>query len=211
MEVNYAEHVFRKQAVADNLEDEGVTLDQIIRGLHPEASDVFDKPKPIKDRQKSEKKENLKKRMIKNSFGRALEKKLTELPKNKVVDVSKITEEGKGTKTIVQPGSRSAKRQALNLPIVSDDLEKYVLALSLMPDGIFKYNNEIQEMERIFGKKSILFERLIGERLEDSSVKPLIIRQDMGGGIRKAPGGEMKAIKFENFPRAKGVIDDLNN
>jgi len=83
--------------------------------------------------------------------------KLAALPFGKVLDVSKLKDNGSGATTSDPPlpGGRSKKYGSPTLPIISSDLDHYLLALSMLPGGVAAYNNEVISMTNLFAQVSI--------------------------------------------------------
>lgn len=75
----------------------------------------------------------------------ALADKIAKLDGDKVLDVSKITPTGTGTSAIKRPTTtRSTKYGSDTLPIVSSDLDHYLMAIDMLPGGRQQYAVDIQ-------------------------------------------------------------------
>jgi len=78
----------------------------------------------------------------------SLQDKLAKLNPEKVLDVSNITPTGSGVVTIKRPTTkRSTKHGGPTLPIVSSNLEHYLMAIDMLPGGRTKYASEIQAVQ----------------------------------------------------------------
>ena len=71
------------------------------------------------------------------------------LPAGKVLDVSELTADGTGTKKI-NPPTRSKKYGSPNLPIVSADLQHYIMAINMLPGGQEQYAADVDYVRRLF-------------------------------------------------------------
>jgi len=75
--------------------------------------------------------------------------KINNLPQGKVLDVSTLEPDGKGTKAI-NPPVRSKKYGSPNIPMVSSDLEHYILAINMLPGGQERYAADIEYVRKLF-------------------------------------------------------------
>lgn len=73
-----------------------------------------------------------------------LAKRIAELEQDKCVDVSKITENGSGATTVKTPSSSSTKVMGATLPMISNNLETYEIALSLLNLSDEEYETELE-------------------------------------------------------------------
>jgi hypothetical protein len=70
----------------------------------------------------------------------------------KVLDVSNLTADGKGTRTIPVPKSqKGTKKWVGNLPVVSNNYNSYALAMSILASVNPEYNQYAQEYARLHG------------------------------------------------------------
>lgn len=78
----------------------------------------------------------------------SLSDRLSKLESGKVLDVSKLTDKGTGAVSIKKPTtSRSTKYSGNVLPIVSADLEHYLMAIDQLPGGRASYMSEIKAFQ----------------------------------------------------------------
>ena len=78
-----------------------------------------------------------------------LDTKLAKLDANKVLDVSKLNPDGTGARGIeLKPNAR--KYGSPDLPIVSADLEHYLLAIDMMAGGRQHYASAVQYVQQLF-------------------------------------------------------------
>lgn len=73
-----------------------------------------------------------------------LAKRIAELEQDKCVDVSKITENGSGATTVKTPSSSSTKVMGATLPMISNNLETYEIALNLLNLSDEEYETELE-------------------------------------------------------------------
>lgn len=125
-EDEYNEYIeWKKSAVKSNFTSDGAQLFDIITNLTPI---VIQKPR-----------EDKKKPVVKKSPRiDAFVKRINELPQGKVLDVSKLEESGKGA-VKRDPPKKGKMYHSPYLPIVSSDLDTYLLAVSMLPGGEDKY------------------------------------------------------------------------
>ncbi|MEM2986859.1 MAG: hypothetical protein QXV60_02040 [Nitrososphaerota archaeon] len=78
------------------------------------------------------------------------------LVQGKVIDVSKLEDTGKGYRTVKDPKVTRTKVKSSTLPIITNDVDKYVTALKLIfgPDAESKYSKDIQEVKEKLGSKT---------------------------------------------------------
>lgn len=81
---------------------------------------------------------------------KSLSGKIAALPPEKVLDVSNLKENGTGIVTRDKPTYRSKKFGFPGLPIVSSDLDHYILAIEMLPGGKEKYSEEIGYVSKLF-------------------------------------------------------------
>jgi hypothetical protein len=85
-----------------------------------------------------------------NSKGKnSILSKIENLAYGKVLNVSKLQSNGTGARVMQQTKGGKYKGTP-NLPIVSDNLESYILAINMIPNGFELYSKDIDEMTRIF-------------------------------------------------------------
>ena len=80
---------------------------------------------------------------------KSLYERLTGLDQGKVLDVSKLEPDGTGARTI-DPPTRSRKFGSPDLPIVSADLEHYIMAINMLPGGQTQYATQIEYVRQLF-------------------------------------------------------------
>ena len=83
---------------------------------------------------------------------KSLYERLASLPQGKVLDVSKLTADGTGATSIAPPTGRSKKYGSPNLPMVSSDLEHYILAINMLPGGVEKYEQDVNYVRQMFSQ-----------------------------------------------------------
>jgi len=86
---------------------------------------------------------------ITNSRKKSILDKIQCLPEGKVLNVSNLKPNGTGARITKQTNSKLFKGTS-TLKIVSDNLESYILAISMIPDGSRIYSKDIKEMTLIF-------------------------------------------------------------
>lgn len=81
----------------------------------------------------------------------SLQEKIAKLEPGKVLDVSKITPTGTGVTSIKRPTTtKSTKYGGPTLPIVSADMEHYLIAIDQLPGGRAQYAAEIESVQAKF-------------------------------------------------------------
>lgn len=75
------------------------------------------------------------------------------LPSDKVIDVSNINPNGTGAVAIKKPTRKSKKIGSSNLAIVSDNFDRYMIAIDLLPNGRTVYKRDIEHVAKEFGVK----------------------------------------------------------
>jgi chemotaxis protein histidine kinase CheA len=130
-EEEYNEYIeWKKAAVKSNFTSDGAALFDIVSNLNP---DMLQKPKEEK------KKTTLR---PKSPRVEAFVKRFKELPPGKLMDVSKLEESGKGA-TKRDPPKKGKMYYSPDLPMVSSDLDTYLLAISMLPGGADRYINAV--------------------------------------------------------------------
>lgn len=87
---------------------------------------------------------------IQNNTG-ILDKRIEALTEGKVLDVSKLQHDGKGAATIKRPTtSRSRKIGGPNLPVVSDNLAAYLMAINMISGASTSYATDIEMVKQYF-------------------------------------------------------------
>lgn len=79
---------------------------------------------------------------------KSLQEKIANLGVGRVLDVSKLQEDGTGYKTVLMPKNIGYRFYVSSLPMISDDLTHYLRALSQLPGGYHNYLSEIAELNR---------------------------------------------------------------
>ena len=79
----------------------------------------------------------------KGASKKSLAEKIASLGVGRVLDVSKLQEDGTGFKTLVMPKRLGYRFYVPSLPIISDDLTHYLRALSQLPGGYHSHLSEI--------------------------------------------------------------------
>lgn len=100
-----------------------------------------------------EKKSNIVAPVVTPKKGFDLAKRLEELPEDKVLDVSKMDNTGKGARATVIP-KKSKKIMVPELPIISDNIETYKYALEMLPGGINEYEDILNKFRKLLTKDS---------------------------------------------------------
>ena len=164
-------------SIATNLSSEGFTLEDMVYGVSPQIA----KTSSSKIR------------------GKSLFDKLTSLPHGKVLDVSNISPNGTGVVTRDKPSQRSKKYWSERLPIVSSDLEHYIMAIEMLPGGRQKYAEDVAYVSSLInGTTEIVkldFENAPAPFImtSDSSVSPVAVK-----GLKKP---EKKPKKQPSSPK----------
>ena len=94
--------------------------------------------------------------MRKTARGKSFDDRIASLAAGKVLDVSKLQPNGTGARAI-DAGKTGRKYGVPTLPIVSADLEHYLMAVRLLSGGEAKYSDEIAQMEQIFSQRRAAF------------------------------------------------------
>jgi hypothetical protein len=81
----------------------------------------------------------------------SLADRLAKVPAGKVLDVSELQTDGTGSRAI-NPPTRSRKFGSPNLPMVSADLEHYVMAIDMLPGGRDRYTADIDYVRLLFSQ-----------------------------------------------------------
>jgi hypothetical protein len=137
------------QEIAERDQWERSALFSALKGPGSRLSDLIKSSGcKIKKSPKNPKKEVVSCPKVKPSAPKSLIDKIYDLKEGYVLDVSRLTEKG----TFARP----IKHQKLNqhgspgLPIVSDNLKTYLLAISMLPGGAEKYAEEIAQVRPLF-------------------------------------------------------------
>ena len=77
---------------------------------------------------------------------------ISQLPPEKVLDVSGIDANGVGYRKVNPPTQRSRKYGSPNLPVISSDLEHYLMAIRLLPGGEQQYAADVAYMTQLFNQ-----------------------------------------------------------
>lgn len=86
-----------------------------------------------------------------NRVNKGLEVRLRALEAGKILDVSNLEIDGTGARAMVMPKTRTTKFMYPSLPMASNNIDKYVLALSMLPGGLQYYMDEINAAKQFFG------------------------------------------------------------
>jgi len=128
---NYSEEMtsyneFRRSVVSSNLNVPERKLSTLISELHPESGQAT-------------------KIGTKNRGTVSLFERVLNVPEGKVLDVSALTMMGTGARVIFRPDPKRGKKQGSpNFPIVSSDIEHYIMAMKMLPGGPTRYEEDIQ-------------------------------------------------------------------
>jgi len=142
---------------------------------------------------------------------KSLATKLRELPSDKVLDVSNMDmATGKGVRTITKPKSpKTGKHGASGVPIVSNNLERYVEAIRLAygPEGVNTYAPQIAMVRESLARSGapILMNRLSPQRGATLAPAPVFTRAAtttlppissprLGGGVSTLGGGSLPLL-----------------
>jgi hypothetical protein len=120
--IKYREWV--QSALYTEMQDQGNKLSNLIASVQPQA--VLQVSKRRVNR------------------GGDLTARLRNLPPNKVIDVSALQEDGTKALTVDTPTQRSRKFWSPNVPIITNDLPHYILAVSMLPGGSDAYAEHIE-------------------------------------------------------------------
>jgi hypothetical protein len=134
---------WKRAAIKSNVESPGFKLFDIMAAVNPE---VLQKIRLTKQEPAQTATGRGKGRGVKS-----LVEKLAALPAGKVLDVSSLDQSGAGTRAI-DPPTRAKKFGSPNLPLVSSDIDHYVLAISMLPGGQEKYAADIQYVRNLFAQ-----------------------------------------------------------
>lgn len=128
--------------------------------------------------------------------------KLLEDPKmTKVLDVSKLTNTGTGASTIKRPStSRSTKFMGDKLPIVSADIEHYLLALDMLDGGQEAYINEIAAFEKNSKSSALSQEYVPIAPVKQFNIPITKVSPTFKGGVPKYKEGMDFIIPSSPFP-----------
>ena len=91
---------------------------------------------------------------ISNSRKKSILDKIQTLPEGKVLNVSNLKPNGTGARIMKETNSKIFKGTP-RLKIVSDNLDTYILAISMIPNGSHIYSKDIEEMTLIFTGNTI--------------------------------------------------------
>ncbi len=144
---------WKRGALKYNSETPGFRLYDIMKQVNPEMGMVFQMTKKGKVIKATPAETPVK---TKSRGGRVkpLIDKVNDLPEGKVLDVSDMTDTGAGTKAIT-PTLRSKKYGSPDLPIISNNFERYLMAIDLLPGGRERYADEIQYVSQLFNETSV--------------------------------------------------------
>ena len=84
---------------------------------------------------------------------KSLQEKIANLGIGKIIDVSKLQEDGTGYKTVNMPKRLGNRFYVRSIPIISDDLAHYLRALSQLPGG---YQSHLPEISALNDHNSML-------------------------------------------------------
>lgn len=139
-------NTWKREAVKSNIEEQGLKLSNIIGIVNPEI--LKNAKPPVKGRATTTTTKTPAKKSPGTGAGRgrevtSLASKIALVAEGKVLDISKLMPNGAGVVTINRPG-RSKKYLSETLPLLSPDLEHFVLALDMLPGGRDQYADELQ-------------------------------------------------------------------
>jgi len=78
--------------------------------------------------------------------------KINTLPPGKFLDVSHLEPNGTGARTADPPTQRSRKYGIPGIPIISADLDHYLLAINMLPGGEVHYASEVAQIRDLFSR-----------------------------------------------------------
>lgn len=123
----------------------------------------------------------------KGRAAKSLADKINGLAAGKVLDVSSLKPDGTGSRAI-NPPTRSGKQMSQQLPMVSSDLEHYLLAISMLPGGEVTYAQDVAYMRQLFSRAPARITAVAPVGI--APVAPYAVAPIVPGGIAPvAPGG----------------------
>lgn len=152
----------------------------------------------------------------KGASKRSLAERLAKLGPGRILDVSDLQEDGTGGKSIAIPKSTGFKFYVAGMPLISNDLDHYLRALSQLPGGYSSHLGEIEVLNRhnaalaaMQGIQPIsLFSVL---NLPEPSPQPaqqaalVAPRSPISQGISSVPTGQSRVfaptVHVNNFPK----------
>lgn len=120
---------FKKQAVKAMMMAPGAKLQEVVFGSQPALE-------------------------LEKGRGKSLFEKIQDLPEGKVLDVSNLKANGTGAVVRDRPSGRTKKYGSSTLPLISSDLEHFVLAVQMLPGGQEFYADQIKEVRDAISGKS---------------------------------------------------------
>lgn len=132
---------WKKSVLKSNINSEGFTLLNLTSTVNPSRLKLTELPVIEKVKRRGKVKPLL--------------TKISELTEGKVINVSGILSDGSNTKSMPapKPGARTKFVGTDNLPIVSDNVDSYILAVSMLPGGVDQYQNDIELVKQLLGQK----------------------------------------------------------
>jgi len=141
-------NAWRRAVIKANVDAPGVKLFDVMVAINPE---ILTRVKT----DKQAKAMGLTTGLPKKTRGRAIESlfdKIARLPPGKFLDVSKLEPSGTGTHPTDAPTKRSRKYGVPGLPIISSNLDRYLLAIRMLPGGEAQYANEVAQIRELFAR-----------------------------------------------------------
>jgi len=131
-------NLWKRKAIKSNVQSQGFNLFDFITAVNPSVLPLTELP--VYEKQPKRK-----------GRTKSLFDKLSSLPQANVLDVSGLKPDGSGVNSIPRP-KRSKKYGSPNLSIVSDNMETYKLALSMLPGGADNYKEDIEYVTQLFSQ-----------------------------------------------------------
>lgn len=141
-------NTWRRGVVKSNQDEPGVKLFDIIAAVNP---GILEQIKTVKQAKAI----GLTTGLPVKTRGRGIKSlydKIQALAPGKVLDVSRLDATGAGARASDPPTQRSKKYGSPNLPIVSFDLDHYLLAIRMLPGGEQQYAADVQYVRELFNR-----------------------------------------------------------
>lgn len=141
---------YQRSATAANINQPGTRLLDILMAVNPRFTDQF----KTQAQARALGVNVTKARAVRGAGGPApgaLARRIDTLAEGKVMDVSDLEPDGKGARTIAATtASKQQKYGTQTLRIVSYDMPHYELAISMLPNGMVQYQQELVAMRDFF-------------------------------------------------------------
>ncbi len=144
-------NLWKLSVVKSNIKDQGLKLFNIMSIINP---NIIQQNKPMAPKGLLSPLINTQSTTIVKGKGRVIQPlidKIDSISEDKVLDISKLVASGAGTISKKRP-IRSKNFLSPNLPLLSGDLEHFIMAIDMLPGGRDQYAIDIQAAEQFFSQ-----------------------------------------------------------